>query len=126
ISANYTVDPDSGYMVFAESPLNAKGSKYRVVAQWSGTDATGPYGRIFIGSQVWTKANTGADTPFAWQSVNGSYIDLGYAPYGIQQTLRGASTPAALTTTYVYRALNQEAIIRYQVEGATDYLEDSG
>ncbi|HEM6054568.1 TPA: MucBP domain-containing protein [Streptococcus suis] len=126
ISANYTVDPDSGYMVFAESPLNAQGSKYRVVAQWSGTDATGPYGRIFIGSQVWTKANTGADTPFAWQSVNGSYIDLGYAPYGIQQTLRGASTPAALTTTYVYRALNQEAIIRYQVEGATDYLEDSG
>lgn len=63
ISANYTVDPDSGYMVFAESPLNAQGSKYRVVAQWSGTDATGPYGRIFIGSQVWTKANTGADTP---------------------------------------------------------------
>ncbi|SNV39148.1 muramidase-released protein [Streptococcus acidominimus] len=126
ITANYKVDPDTGYMVFAESPLNDKGSKYRVVAQWSGTGEMGKYGKIFIGSQVWTKANTAADTPFAWQSVNGSYVNLGYSPYGIQQTLRGSSTPAALTTTYVYRALNQEAIIRYQVEGATDYLEDSG
>ncbi|HFU3800023.1 TPA: MucBP domain-containing protein [Streptococcus suis] len=126
IYPSYTVDPDTGYMVFAESPLNDQGSKYRVVAQWSGNDTTGPYGRIFIGSQVWTKADTGVDTPFAWQSVGGSYVNLGYAPFGIQQTLRGASTPAALTTTYVYRAVNQEAIIRYQVEGATDYLEDSG
>ncbi|EGO2732772.1 MucBP domain-containing protein [Enterococcus faecalis] len=125
ITANYKVDPDTGYMVFAESPLNAQGSKYRVVAQWSGTGEMGKYGKIFIGSQVWTKANTGANT-FAWQSVSGSYVNLGYSPYGIQQTLRGSSTPAALTTTYVYRALNQEAIIRYQVEGATDYLEDSG
>ncbi|HFI0159864.1 TPA: MucBP domain-containing protein, partial [Streptococcus suis] len=126
IYPSYTVDPDTGYMVFAESPLNDQGSKYRVVAQWSGNATTGPYGRIFIGSQVWTKADTGVDTPFAWQSVGGSYVNLGYAPFGIQQTLRGASTPAALTTTYVYRAVNQEAIIRYQVEGATDYLEDSG
>ncbi|HEL2219585.1 TPA: MucBP domain-containing protein, partial [Streptococcus suis] len=126
ITANYKVDPDTGYMVFAESPLNDKGSKYRVVAQWSGTGEMGKYGKIFIGSQVWTKADTGANTPFAWQSVSGSYVNLGYSPYGIQQTLRGSSTPAALTTTYVYRALNQEAIIRYQVEGATDYLEDSG
>ncbi|HEM3627657.1 TPA: MucBP domain-containing protein, partial [Streptococcus suis] len=126
IYANYTVDEATGYMVFGESPANADGSKYRVVAQWSGTSTTGPYGRIFIGSQVWTKANTGADTPFAWQSVNGTYVDLGYKPYGIQQTLRGASTPAALTTTYVYRPLEQQAIIRYQIEGATDYLEDSG
>ncbi|HEM5970791.1 TPA: MucBP domain-containing protein, partial [Streptococcus suis] len=126
ITANYKVDPDTGYMVFAESPLNDKGSKYRVVAQWSGTGEMGKYGKIFIGSQVWTKADTGANTPFAWQSVNGSYVNLGYSPYGIQQTLRGSSIPAALTTTYVYRALNQEAIIRYQVEGATDYLEDSG
>ena len=126
ITANYKVDPDSGYMVFAESPLNDKGSKYRVVAQWSGTGEMGKYGKIFIGSQVWTKANTAADTPFAWHSVKGSYVNLGYSPYGIQQTLRGSSIPAALTTTYVYRALNQEAIIRYQVEGATDYLEDSG
>ncbi|MCH1619116.1 MucBP domain-containing protein [Streptococcus gallolyticus] len=126
IYANYTIDPDTGYMVFGESPLNAQGSKYRVVAQWSGTEEMGKYGRIFIGSQVWTKANTGSATPFAWQSVSGSYVNLGYSPYGIQQTLRGSSIPAALTTTYVYRALNQEAIIRYKVEGATDYLEDSG
>ncbi|HFI2473045.1 TPA: MucBP domain-containing protein, partial [Streptococcus suis] len=126
IWADHTIDKEKGYMVFAESPANADGSKYRVVAQWSGTSTTGPYGRIFIGSQVWTKANTGADTPFAWQSVDGTYVDLGYKPYGIQQTLRGASTPAALTTTYVYKPLEQQAIIRYQIEGATDYLEDSG
>ncbi|MEG3311284.1 MucBP domain-containing protein, partial [Streptococcus sp. SS-4456] len=126
IWADHTIDKEKGYMVFAESPANADGSKYRVVANWSGTSTTGPYGRIFIGSQVWTKANTGADTPFAWQSVDGTYVDLGYKPYGIQQTLRGASTPAALTTTYVYKPLEQQAIIRYQIEGATDYLEDSG
>ncbi|HFU4193901.1 TPA: MucBP domain-containing protein [Streptococcus suis] len=126
INPNHTIDPDTGFMVFAESPLNAKGSKYRVVAQWSGTDATGPYGRIYIASQVWTKADNGADTPFSWRTTKDGFENLGYTPFGIQQTLRGASTPAALTTTYVYRAVNQEAIIRYQVEGATDYLEDSG
>ncbi|MFM0877987.1 MucBP domain-containing protein, partial [Streptococcus suis] len=127
IEANYTVDPETGFMVFAESPLNDRGSKYRVVAQWSGNDTTGGrYGRIYIASQVWTKANTGVDTPYGWQMYGGTFVNLGYAPFGIQQTLRGASTPAALTTTYVYRALEQEAIIRYQVEGATDYLEDSG
>ncbi|MGQ7369719.1 MucBP domain-containing protein, partial [Streptococcus suis] len=127
IEANYTVDPETGFMVFAESPLNDQGSKYRVVAQWSGNDTTGGrYGRIYIASQVWTKANTGVDTPYGWQMYGGTFVNLGYAPFGIQQTLRGASTPAALTTTYVYRALEQEAIIRYQVEGATDYLEDSG
>ncbi|HEM5085118.1 TPA: MucBP domain-containing protein [Streptococcus suis] len=127
IEANYTVDPETGFMVFAESPLNDRGSKYRVVAQWSGNDTTGGrYGRIYIASQIWTKANTGVDTPYGWQMYGGTFVNLGYAPFGIQQTLRGASTPAALTTTYVYRALEQEAIIRYQVEGATDYLEDSG
>ncbi|HEP1788672.1 TPA: MucBP domain-containing protein, partial [Streptococcus suis] len=127
IEANYTVDPETGFMVFAESPLNDRGSKYRVVAQWSGNDTTGGrYGRIYIASQVWTKANTGVNTPYGWQMYGGTFVNLGYAPFGIQQTLRGASIPAALTTTYVYRALEQEAIIRYQVEGATDYLEDSG
>ncbi|MBY5024217.1 MucBP domain-containing protein, partial [Streptococcus suis] len=127
IEANYTVDPETGFMVFAESPENAQGSKYRVVAQWSGNDTTGGrYGRIYIASQVWTKANTGVNTPYGWQMYGGTFVNLGYAPFGIQQTLRGASVPAALTTTYVYRALEQEAIIRYQVEGATDYLEDSG
>ncbi|HFR3798040.1 TPA: MucBP domain-containing protein, partial [Streptococcus suis] len=125
IWADHTIDPDTGSMVFAESPFNAQGSKYRVVAKWSPTDASGPYGRIFIASQVWTKADTGADTPFGWKTVDDNFINLGYTPYGIQQTLRGASTPAALTTTYVYRPLDQEAIIRYQVEGATDYLEES-
>ncbi|HEP1791009.1 TPA: MucBP domain-containing protein, partial [Streptococcus suis] len=127
IEANYTVDPETGFMVFAESPLNDRGSKYRVVAQWSGNDTTGGrYGRIYIASQVWTKANTGVNTPYGWQMYGGTFVNLGYKPFGIQQTLRGASVPAALTTTYVYRALEQEAIIRYQVEGATDYLEDSG
>ncbi|MGQ7366413.1 MucBP domain-containing protein [Streptococcus suis] len=126
IWADHTIDPDTGYMVFAESPLNDQKSKYRVVASWSGNDKTdGLYGRIYIGAQVWTKADTGADTPFTWKTFGDTFVNLGYSPFGIQQTLRGASTPAALTTTYVYRALDQEAIIRYQVEGATDYLEES-
>ncbi|MBL6439600.1 MucBP domain-containing protein [Streptococcus suis] len=30
------------------------------------------------------------------------------------------------TTTHIYTPIPQEAIIRYQVEGSTDYLEDSG
>ncbi|HFU3800552.1 TPA: MucBP domain-containing protein, partial [Streptococcus suis] len=128
IIAKHTIDKETGKMIFAESPLNDQGSKYRIVAEWTGTGDMGKYGRILLTSEVWSSAQELGQTDFAWRTGVGSdkFDNLGYAPFRIQQTLRGASTPAALTTTYVYRAVNQEAIIRYQVEGATDYLEDSG
>ncbi|HEM6372831.1 TPA: MucBP domain-containing protein [Streptococcus suis] len=127
IIAKHTIDKETGKMIFAESPLNDQGSKYRIVAEWTGTGDMGKYGRILLTSEVWTSAQELGQTDFAWRTGVGSdkFDKLGYAPFRIQQTLRGASTPAALTTTYVYRALKQEAIIRYQVEGATDYLEES-
>ncbi|MGQ7379548.1 MucBP domain-containing protein [Streptococcus suis] len=125
IWADHTTDPDTGLMIFAESPVNDQGSKYRIVANWSGEGAQGQFGRIYIHSQVYTTAQGLNDFEFKWRGTKDKFDNKGYTPFGIQQTLRGASTPAALTTTYVYRALDQEAIIRYQVEGATDYLEES-
>ncbi|MGQ7359324.1 MucBP domain-containing protein [Streptococcus suis] len=125
IWADHTVDPETGTMIFAESPVNDKGSKYRVVARWNGIDDQGKYGRIAIGTQVYTTAQQYNDFEMKWRGAGERFDNLGYIPFNVNQTLRGASTPAALTTTYVYRALDQEAIIRYQVEGATDYLEES-
>ncbi|HEM5184237.1 TPA: MucBP domain-containing protein, partial [Streptococcus suis] len=130
IYAPYTIDEESGYMVFKESPVNEHGSKYRVVAQWSGTGEAGTYGRIFIGTQVYTTAQELGDFELKWRGVNDKFDKLGgetgYAPFGIQQNLRNATIATAFETTYIYTPVPQEAIIRYQVEGATDFLEDSG
>ncbi|HFI0602665.1 TPA: MucBP domain-containing protein, partial [Streptococcus suis] len=129
IYAPYTNDEESGYMVFKESPANAEGSKYRVVAQWSGSKEH-PYGRIFIGTQVYTTAKELGDNELKWRGVNDKFDklggDTGFAPFGIQQNLRNAAIATAFETTHIYTPVPQEAIIRYQVEGATDYLEDSG
>ncbi|HFR3939618.1 TPA: MucBP domain-containing protein, partial [Streptococcus suis] len=128
IYAPYTNDEESGYMVFKESPVNERGSKYRVVAQWSGKGEAGTYGRIFIGTQVYTTAQELGDLEFKWRTgLNGDKFDnLGYVPFGIQQNLRNATIATAFETTYIYTPVLQEAIIRYQVEGKTDFLEDSG
>ncbi|HEM6111546.1 TPA: MucBP domain-containing protein, partial [Streptococcus suis] len=127
IYAPYTNDEESGYMVFKESPANAKGSKYRVVAQWSGSKEH-PYGRIFIGTQVYTTAQELGDLEFKWRTgLKGDKFDnLGFVPFGIQQNLRNATIATAFETTHIYTPVPQEAIIRYQVEGAADFLEDSG
>ncbi|HEM6435133.1 TPA: MucBP domain-containing protein, partial [Streptococcus suis] len=125
IYAPYTIDKESGYMVFKESPVNEHGSKYRVVAQWSGTGEAGTYGRIFIGTQVYTPANT-AETEFKWRGVKDTFVNKGFVPFGIQQNLRNATIATAFETTHIYTPVPQEAIIRYQVEGAADFLEDSG
>ncbi|WP_238600840.1 mucin-binding protein, partial [Streptococcus suis] len=65
-----------------------------------------------------------------WRGVNDKFDKLGgetgYAPFGIQQNLRNATIATAFETTHIYTPVPQEAIIRYQVEGATDFLEDSG
>ncbi|HEL1977473.1 TPA: MucBP domain-containing protein [Streptococcus suis] len=130
IYAPYTIDEESGYMVFKESPVNEHGSKYRVVAQWSGKGEAGTYGRIFIGTQVYTTAQELGDFELKWRGVNDKFDKLGgetgYAPFGIQQNLRNATIATAFETTHIYTPVPQEAIIRYQVEGATDFLEDSG
>ncbi|NQN87372.1 YSIRK-type signal peptide-containing protein, partial [Streptococcus suis] len=130
IYAPYTIDEESGYMVFKESPVNEHGSKYRVVAQWSGTGEAGTYGRIFIGTQVYTTAQELGDFELKWRGVRDKFDKLGgetgYAPFGIQQNLRNATIATAFETTHIYTPVPQEAIIRYQVEGATDFLEDSG
>ncbi|MFH0396331.1 MucBP domain-containing protein, partial [Streptococcus sp. A34] len=128
IYAPYTIDDASGLMIFKESPENANGSKYRVVAQWSGSGEAGKYGRIFIGTQVWSTAVELKDYEFKWRTgLNGDKFDnLGYAPFGIQQNLRNAAIATAFETTHIYTPIPQEAIIRYQVEGAADFLEDSG
>ncbi|MGV3253208.1 MucBP domain-containing protein [Streptococcus suis] len=130
IYAPYTNDEESGYMVFKESPVNEHGSKYRVVAQWSGKGEAGTYGRIFIGTQVYTTAQEFGDFELKWRGVNDKFDKLGgetgYAPFGIQQNLRNATIATAFETTHIYTPVPQEAIIRYQVEGATDFLEDSG
>ncbi|HGK7332104.1 TPA: MucBP domain-containing protein, partial [Streptococcus suis] len=130
IYAPYTIDEESGYMVFKESPVNEHGTKYRVVAQWSGKGEAGTYGRIFIGTQVYTNAQASGDPEFKWRGVNDKFDKLGgetgYAPFGIQQNLRNATIATAFETTHIYTPVPQEAIIRYQVEGATDFLEDSG
>ncbi|HFU4208642.1 TPA: MucBP domain-containing protein, partial [Streptococcus suis] len=130
IYAPYTIDEESGYMVFKESPVNEHGSKYRVVAQWSGTGEAGTYGRIFIATQVYTTAQELGDFELKWRGVNDKFDKLGgetgYAPFGIQQNLRNATIATAFETTHIYTPVPQEAIIRYQVEGATDFLEDSG
>ncbi|MDW8714631.1 MucBP domain-containing protein [Streptococcus suis] len=129
IYAPYTIDEESGYMVFKESPVNEHGSKYRVVAQWSGSKEH-PYGRIFIGTQVYTTAQELGDFELKWRGVNDKFDKLGgetgYAPFGIQHNLRNATIATAFETTHIYTPVPQEAIIRYQVEGATDFLEDSG
>ncbi|HFI0190041.1 TPA: MucBP domain-containing protein, partial [Streptococcus suis] len=49
--------------------------------------------------------------------------------FGTNQPYSFNNNPATLTdslTTHWYTPVPQEAIIRYQVEGATDFLEDSG
>ncbi|MGQ7679047.1 MucBP domain-containing protein [Streptococcus suis] len=103
ILSPYTVD--NGFMVFKESATNDQGSKYRVVAQWSGDDTTGgKYGRIYIGTQVWTTANTGS-TEFKWigTAKGETHVDKGYKPFGIQQYLRNAAVATAVETTHVYK-----------------------
>ncbi|NQP19667.1 YSIRK-type signal peptide-containing protein [Streptococcus suis] len=119
IFAAHTLDPDTGLMVFKESPVNDQGSKYRVVAQWSGTgDTGGTYGRIYIGTQVYTPANT-ADPEFKWRGTNDTFVNKGFVPAGTQQNLRNAAVATAYETTHWYTPIPQIAQIIYQTEDGT-------
>ncbi|MFH0384586.1 YSIRK-type signal peptide-containing protein [Streptococcus sp. A18] len=119
IYAPYTNDDASGYMVFKESPVNEQGSKYRVVAQWSGSGEAGKYGRIFIGTQVYTHAQASGDPEFKWRGVNDKFDNLGYVPFGIQQNLRNATIATAFEATHIYTPIPQIAEIIYQTEAGT-------
>ncbi|HEM4205352.1 MucBP domain-containing protein [Streptococcus suis] len=132
---NYVTDPNDptgSRKIYAVSAPNDQGSMYRIVANFSGdntTDSTA--GRLYLSSEVWStkeKATNGEDIGgFAWRTGIGEdkFVDKGYTPGGRQNILRVGTLASANQITYVYRALEQEAIIRYQVEGATDYLEES-
>ncbi|HEM3164645.1 TPA: YSIRK signal domain/LPXTG anchor domain surface protein [Streptococcus suis 92-1191] len=130
---NYITDPNDptgSRKIYAVSAQNDKGSMYRIVANFSGDDTTdGPSGRLYLSTEVWTTATNGVDDKdFSWRTglVGDPYANKGYTPGGRQNILRVGTTASANQITYIYRALAQEAIIRYKVEGATDYLEDSG
>lgn len=102
ILSSYTVD--NGFMVFKESATNDQGSKYRVVAQWSGDDTTGgKYGRIYIGTQVWTTAKELGITENQWRGTADKFDNNGFVPFGTQQYLRNASVATAVETTHVYK-----------------------
>ncbi|HEL2176044.1 TPA: MucBP domain-containing protein [Streptococcus suis] len=130
---NYITDPNDptgSRKIYAVSAQNDKGSMYRIVANFSGDDTTdGPSGRLYLSTEVWTTATNGVDDKdFSWRTglAGDPYANKGYTPGGRQNILRVGTTASANQITYIYRALAQEAIIRYKVEGATDYLEDSG
>ncbi|HEM3930504.1 TPA: MucBP domain-containing protein [Streptococcus suis] len=129
---NYIIDPNDptgSRKIYAVSSLNDQGSMYRIVANFSGDNTTdGTSGRLYLSTEVWsTKTNGADDKDFAWHTGLGgdTFHNKGYAPGGRQNILRVGTLASANQITYVYRALEQEAIIRYQVEGATDYLEES-
>ncbi|WP_419579747.1 mucin-binding protein, partial [Streptococcus suis] len=74
-----------------------------------------------------TRKNDGSTTDTSgW----GGDQDLGVRPKswnGIHHTISLNNNAQTVTeTTHIYTPVPQEAIIRYQVEGATDFLEDSG
>ncbi|HEL1739707.1 TPA: MucBP domain-containing protein [Streptococcus suis] len=129
---NYIIDPNDptgSRKIYAVSSLNDQGSMYRIVANFSGDNTTdGTSGRLYLSTEVWTTKTNGVDDKdFAWHTGLGgdTFHNKGYAPGGRQNILRVGTLASANQITYVYRALEQEAIIRYQVEGATDYLEES-
>ncbi|WP_153597339.1 MucBP domain-containing protein, partial [Streptococcus suis] len=129
---NYIIDPNDptgSRKIYAVSAPNAQGSMYRIVANFSGDNTTdGTSGRLYLSTEVWTTKTNGVDDKdFAWHTGLGgdTFHNKGYAPGGRQNILRVGTLASANQITYVYRALEQEAIIRYQVEGATDYLEES-
>ncbi|WP_029172000.1 MucBP domain-containing protein, partial [Streptococcus suis] len=123
-------DPTGSRKIYAVSSPNDQGSMYRIVANFSGDNTTdGTSGRLYISSEVWTtekRDSEGNDVgDFGWRAPGNSFVNKGYVPGGRQNILRVGTLASANQITYVYRALEQEAIIRYQVEGATDYLEES-
>ncbi|HEM5983193.1 TPA: MucBP domain-containing protein [Streptococcus suis] len=129
---NYVTDPNDptgSRKIYAVSAPNAQGSMYRIVASFSGDGTTdGTSGRLYLSTEVWTTVTNGVDDKdFAWHTGLGGdiFANKGYTPGGRQNILRVGTLASANQITYVYRALEQEAIIRYQVEGATDYLEES-
>ncbi|HEM5121055.1 TPA: MucBP domain-containing protein [Streptococcus suis] len=112
IIAPHTVE--NGVMIFGESATNDQGSKYRVIAQWKGDATSGPYGILYLGTQVWTTADTGSKE-YGWRGVFESFTNKGYVPGGEVLTLRNRAVTTAYETTHIYKANSKygDVIVEY-------------
>nr|CAM35513.1 muramidase-released protein [Streptococcus suis]CAM35514.1 muramidase-released protein [Streptococcus suis] len=116
---------EDGYMVFKVGPENSQGSKWRIVAKWSGTDITDPnhkdytggkYGRIYISKQVWTTAKEIGITEKQWIDAGLKKFDNnGIIPVGTIISLRNAAVATAYETTHIYKENSKygDVIVEY-------------
>ncbi|HGL8782881.1 TPA: MucBP domain-containing protein [Streptococcus suis] len=116
---------EDGYMVFKVGPENSQGSKWRIVAKWSGTDITDPnhkdytggkYGRIYISKQVWTTAKEIGITEKQWIDAGLKKFDNnGIIPVGTNHSLRNAAVATAYETTHIYKENSKygDVIVEY-------------
>ncbi|HFR3340896.1 TPA: MucBP domain-containing protein [Streptococcus suis] len=119
ITAPFTIDPTKNVMVFKESEQNEQGSKYRVIAQWSGDETTkGIYGKIYIATQVWTTklgTNEWGWFDYSDDQAGIKFNNKGFWPAGVQNTLRNATPATAVETTYIYKESSKygDVIVEY-------------
>ncbi|MDW8584839.1 MucBP domain-containing protein [Streptococcus suis] len=119
ITAPFTIDPTKNVMVFKESEQNEQGSKYRVIAQWSGDETTkGIYGKIYIATQVWTTklgTNEWGWFDYSDDQAGIKFNNKGFWPTGVQNTLRNATPATAVETTYIYKESSKygDVIVEY-------------
>ncbi|HIH7962424.1 TPA: MucBP domain-containing protein [Streptococcus suis] len=116
---------EDGYTVFKVGPENSQGSKWRIVAKWSGTDITDPnhkdytggkYGRIYISKQVWTTAKEIGITEKQWIDAGLKKFDNnGIIPVGTNHSLRNAAVATAYETTHIYKENSKygDVIVEY-------------
>ncbi|MFH6718630.1 MucBP domain-containing protein [Streptococcus suis] len=116
---------EDGYMVFKVGPENSQGSKWKIVAKWSGTDITDPnhkdytggkYGRIYISKQVWTTAKEIGITEKQWIDAGLKKFDNnGIIPVGTNHSLRNAAVATAYETTHIYKENSKygDVIVEY-------------
>ncbi|HIH7916729.1 TPA: MucBP domain-containing protein [Streptococcus suis] len=108
---------EDGYMVFKVGPENSQGSKWRIVAKWSGTDSTdGKYGSIYISKQVWTTAKEKGITEKQWIDAGlGKFDNNGIIPVGTNHFLRNAAVATAYETTHIYKENSKygDVIVEY-------------
>ncbi|WP_105248644.1 MucBP domain-containing protein [Streptococcus suis] len=108
---------EDGYMVFKVGPENSQGSKWRIVAKWSGDASTdGKYGSIYISKQVWTTAREKGITENQWIDAGlGKFENKGIIPVGTNHFLRNAAVATAVETTYIYKENSKygDVIVEY-------------
>ncbi|NQQ42911.1 LPXTG cell wall anchor domain-containing protein [Streptococcus suis] len=120
---------EDGYMVFKVGPENSQGSKWRIVAKWSGTDSTdGKYGSIYISKQVWTTAKEKGITEKQWIDAGlGKFDNNGIIPVGTNHFLRNAAVATAYETTHIYKENSKygDVIVEYyDTDGSLYYYKE--